>query len=165
MNRCTFAESLFLVPTRDRRTGPAILLLAGLLFPVAALGHGVEYRVERGEAVVVHFSSHHTGAVAGADFRVFAPDGMRVFARGTTDALGRAVFVPNEAGSWRLVMATADGHGAEVEIQVDGSDAFPASASSDSSAAAGRLPATLAGTGYLLGLGGLLALWRRRARR
>lgn len=140
---------------------PATLLLS----TVAAHAHGVDYRVERGETVLVHFSSQHQGPMAGAGFRVFTPDGRRVFASGSTDMLGRAVFAPDRPGDWRLLMATEDGHGAEVEISVGSEEiglARPDPGNATAIASAGRLSATAAGAGYLLGLGGLLALWRLR---
>ena len=126
--------------------------------------HGVDYRVERGEAAVVHFSSQHDDGMAGAGFRVFPPDGQHVFVSGNTDVLGRAVFVPDAPGTWRLLMATEDGHGAEVEIVVDEDEVAVVSDSGWPAAAAtaNRLSATAAGVGYLLGLGGLLVLWRQR---
>lgn len=148
--------------------GPAALCgLALWAWTSTAHAHGVEFRIERGEAVVVHFSSHHDGAMVEAGFRVFSPDGRQVFVRGHTDAHGRAVFVPDAPGEWRMLMATEDGHGAEVEIPVGEAEVAaganpPAAARPDATPPAGRLSATAAGVGYLLGLGGLLALWRRR---
>lgn len=136
-----------------------------MMFPTAGVfAHGMDYRIEQGEAVMVHFTSHHDGPMAGAGFRVFSPDGQRVFASGNTDALGRAVFVPDRPGSWRLLMATEDGHGAEVEVPVEEGLAVTATqrAPEPRAAIAGRIPATAAGVGYLFGLAGLLALWRIR---
>src|SRR6056297_3898043 len=112
---------------RCRESGMLLLLLVGVtLAPGSVLAHGVDYRIERGEAVLVHFSSQHDGPMAGAGFRVFSPDGQRIFASGNTDALGRAVFVPNQPGNWRLLMATEDGHGAEVEVSVEQGSAVTA---------------------------------------
>ncbi|HKL51994.1 MAG TPA: hypothetical protein VJ908_12575 [Wenzhouxiangellaceae bacterium] len=142
-----------------------LLLLVGVtLAPGSVLAHGVDYRIERGEAVLVHFSSQHDGPMAGAGFRVFSPDGQRIFASGNTDALGRAVFVPNQPGNWRLLMATEDGHGAVVDVHVeDGAEvAGPGRDRDSNKPIAGRIPATAAGIGYLFGLAGLLALWRLR---
>lgn len=141
-----------------------LLLVAVLLASGGAVAHGVEYRIERGEAVMVHFSSHHDGAMAGAGFRVFSPDGRSIFASGNTDAIGRAVFVPDEPGNWRVLMATEDGHGAEVEVLVEGvaEVAGPRGGRDSDGPIAGRVPATAAGIGYLFGLAGLLALWRLR---
>lgn len=160
-------------PNRRPGFGPdglaSFLLWSLAMWSLAASvqAHGVDYRIERGEAVVVHFSSQHDDAMAGAGFRVFSPDGQRVFVSGHTDARGRAVFVPDQPGDWRLLMATEDGHGAEVEIAVDADGAaLPSARDSDRPAGSplktGRISATAAGVGYLFGLGGLLALWRGR---
>lgn len=143
-----------------------ILASTLVLASTGALAHGVDHRVDRAEAVVVRFASHHEAAMADAGYRVFAPDGRTLFAQGRTDALGRAVFIPDAAGTWRVLMATDDGHGAEVEIVVD-ADQIAAVERVGPVRVGGmdRLTATAAGVGYVLGLGGLLALWRRRSER
>lgn len=139
-----------------------LLLIALLISPSHVSAHGVDYRVERGgEAVLVYFSSQHHARLDGVEFRVYAPGGRRVFASGNTDALGRAVFVPDREGNWRLLMATSDGHGAEVEVLVTEIPTVSQSSSSPATASGG-VPATAAGIGYLFGLAGLLALWRVR---
>lgn len=146
-------------------SGGLLLLLAGVMLPAdSALAHGVDHRVERGEAVIVHFSSHHDGPMAGAGFRVFSPGGQEIFSSGNTDALGRAVFVPDTSGNWRVLMTTKDGHGAEVEVPVETSPGVATRRPDQGSStpAAGRIPATAAGIGYVFGLAGLLALWRLR---
>lgn len=149
-----------------RWRSPALfLLLAALTLPAASVfAHGVDHRIERAEAVIVLFSSEHDGPMAGAAFRVFSPDGQTIFASGITDALGRAVFVPDQPGEWRVLMTTEDGHGAEVKVRVEGGSAISTVDPAQGSGAitAGRIPATAAGVGYLFGLAGLLALWRAR---
>lgn len=140
----------------------AVLVLAS----AGALAHGVDYHVDRTEAVVVRFSSDHEAVMADAGYRVFSPDGRTLFVQGRTDALGRAMFIPDAAGTWRVLLATDDGHGAEVEVIVDAGQV--AVVDPDRSVRMGgmdRLTATAAGVGYVLGLGGLLALWRRRSTR
>ncbi|MGB0514457.1 MAG: hypothetical protein ACPGJE_06425 [Wenzhouxiangellaceae bacterium] len=136
-----------------------------LLLPVAAWAHGVEAWIERGDAIRVHFSSDHGGPMVDAGFRVFTSDGREVFARGHTDALGRAVFSPNQAGTWRVLMASEDGHGAEVEIPVSAEELAGATPARPAPVrVAGAIPAgsTAAGIGYLLGIAGLLVLLTRR---
>ena len=144
---------------------PAAVVALVLLIPAFARAHGVETWVERGDAIRVHFVSDHAGPMIDVGFRVFAPDGRSVFASGQTDALGRAVFAPDQAGTWRVLMASEDGHGAEVEIPVSKEDlAGDAHIQTAPVHVAGAVPAgsTLAGVGYVLGLAGLLALFRRR---
>lgn len=142
--------------------GSALLLL--LAVP-DVMAHGVEYQVEYGSAVQVRFSGHGGSALADASYRVFAPDGMQVFVRGRTDPEGRAVFVPDAPGSWRLMLATEDGHGADVDIPVTADDLAgrvePVSIQMGDSSNR-RLSATLSGLGYLLGIAGMWMLWRSR---
>lgn len=144
------------------------LVLGSVLILASAgvLAHGVDHRVERAEAVAVVFSSHHAAVMADVGYRVFSPDGRTLFAQGRTDALGRAVFVPDAAGTWRVLMATDDGHGAEVEVIVNADQiAVVEPESPVRMGGMDRLTATAAGVGYVLGLAGLLALWRRRSER
>lgn len=151
-------------PRRYRQTGLLLLLIGVLVQPTGAVAHGVDYRIEYGEAVMVHFTSHHGGAMAGAGFRVFSPTGRAAFVSGETDALGRAVFVPNQPGQWRVLMATEDGHGAEVDVPVSDKPEYASAGGVTGSfrPASGRVSATAAGIGYLFGIAGLLALWRLR---
>jgi len=134
-----------------------------LLLPSLVWAHGVDTWIDRGDAIRVHFSSDHAGPMIDVGYRVFAPDGRSVFASGQTDALGRAVFAPDRAGTWRVLMASEDGHGAEVEIALSTEDLAGTHARSEPVHVAGAVPAgsTLAGVGYVLGLAGLLALLRR----
>lgn len=149
-----------------QRTEPLFALLAAaflILLASEALAHGVDHKVSRAEAVVVVFSSHHQAAMADVGYRVFSPDGRSLFAQGRTDALGRAVFVPDAPGTWRVLMATDDGHGAKVEVVVEAQQVAAGDINMPVSVGGmNRLTATTAGVGYVLGLGGLLALWRRR---
>lgn len=147
-----------------RQIGLLLLLIGVLGQPAGVFAHGVDYRIEYGEAVMVHFTSQHGGPMAGAGFRVFSPTGRELFVRGETDALGRAVFVPNQPGQWRVLMATEDGHGADVEVPVSDEPAYGSAAAATASLrpASGRVSTTAAGIGYLFGIAGLLALWRLR---
>jgi nickel transport protein len=155
-------RSLLRAPARTARFVCFVVLLAS----AGAVAHGVGHRVDRAEAVVVRFSSQHEPAMADVGYRVFSPGGRILFAQGRTDALGRAVFIPDSPGTWRVLMATDDGHGAEVEIAVDaGQVARVERAGAVRIGGMDRLTATAAGVGYVLGLGGLLALWRRRSAR
>jgi len=141
-----------------------LLALILLVISASALAHGLEYRIERGEAVAVYFVSDHDGPIVNAGFRVFAPDGRAIFVRGRTDELGRAIFMPDRSGVWKLVLATEDGHGAEVEISFDATASVKRRV--DDSVSMGRVPglnSLLSAIGYLLGVAGLLLLWRRRA--
>lgn len=151
---------------RLRRTELLFALMAAaflILLASEALAHGVDHKVDRAEAVVVAFSSHHQAAMVDVGYRVFSPDGRSLFAQGRTDALGRAVFLPDAPGTWRVLMATDDGHGAEVEVLVEAQQVAAAEINVPVKVGGmNRLTATTAGVGYVLGLGGLLALWRRR---
>jgi nickel transport protein len=134
-------------------------LLCVLLVPRLALGHALLHEVIDGEAVILRFS------FAGADqpwyepYQVFAPGGEVPFQSGRLNALGELSFRPDRAGTWRVRVVTEDGHGAQLEIEVDEAGTLAAVAGGHGHAHDHWLR-VLAALGYLLGAFGLLALWR-----
>lgn len=145
-----------------RRAAPfcALFALLLVLLPAAsvpAVAHSVDHRVAAGEASVVTLSAGGQ-PLADASYRVYSPEPGPPFAAGRTDRLGRVSFLPDRAGAWRVVVSAADGHGASVVVTVD-----EAGEVSQVSAAGPSRPARIAaGVGYLLGVAGLLALWKAR---
>lgn len=154
---------------RDQRyrSGPvaidpvAIVLVAVILTGgQPALAHRMDGEVGHGDALVVMLSYPFGAPPMFESYRIYAPDSEVAFQTGRTDRLGRVSFLPDRPGDWRVVIATEDGHGAELTVGVDndlGAVETPA---------AGRRGAamTIAGVGYLLGVAGALVLWRNRRR-
>lgn len=133
-----------------------LVLLMTMSSPLKA--HSVEHRIERGEAVFLTFSAGGQPLVD-AVFRVYSPEPGPPFATGRTDRLGRVSFLPDRAGAWRVMVSTTDGHGASVRVDVETS---PRAASDATKAGPSRWARIAAGVGYLLGIAGLLALWKAR---
>jgi hypothetical protein len=157
-----------------------------LLATGSAWAHGVRTSVVAG-AVTTIAVAHEDGApMAGATWTAMGPDGA-VFATGVTDAGGAASFRPDRQGAWRVRVASADGHGAVVNVDItptilagaatavtaDHHDhaAAPAAAASHADDHAHAAPApgfrlTRAATGFtaLLGVLGIVYLvlrWRK----
>jgi nickel transport protein len=150
-----------------QRPWPARLIggLASLLLLLpgsSALGHALLHDSSVAEAVVVRFDFPDGDKPYFEVYRVMAPDDTRPFQSGRINALGEMSFRPDRPGAWRVVVATEDGHGAEVRVDVDPAGVATAGGGGAELSQAARLAA---GLGYLLGVFGIIALWRgRRAR-
>ncbi len=99
-----------------RRLSLVALLL--ILAAPPAWAHGSHGTHTIDAAVIVTFADHHDGAASGWSYTVTAPDGDEPWARGSCDALGRVVFVPDQAGNWTVRVFAADGHGGELVVPV-----------------------------------------------
>jgi len=92
-------------------------------------------------------------------YEVFAPGSERPFQKGYVNEAGEVSFRPDRPGRWTVRVATEDGHGAQVEIEVDAAGL----ARIESGAS---LPVRVGSAlGYLAGVFGIVALWvsRRKA--
>ncbi len=144
------------------RCAGMLVLLLGLGLPGSGLAHGVDTAVGDSRAVVVTVTHEDGSPLAFEPFEVFAPEGSAVFASGRTDRLGRVVFVPDQAGDWRVMVAGADGHGAALTVPVDAA-MLPAAAGPV--AAAGNRPwQAVTGVAIIFGAFGLVALIQARRR-
>ena len=139
-------------------TGRLSLALGLLLFTSLAWGHRMHHEVSSAQAQVLTVSHAFGQQPIFEPYQVFAPDSDMPFQTGRTDLQGRVSFLPDRPGRWRVVVTTEDGHGVEVRVRVDEALAI----TQVENPGAGGLAMTLAGVGYLLGLGGLLVLWRQR---
>lgn len=84
-----------------------------------ALAHGVRTEVKVGATTVVTFTHDDGEPLADTPFTVLAPRRGQPYLSGSTDRHGRVVFMPDEAGAWKVRVAGADGHGAVVTVDVD----------------------------------------------
>ena len=137
------------------------LSLALLLLGNPAEAHRMDHAVSSAEAQVLTVSFPYGQQPIFEPYQVFAPDTDVAFQTGRTDMQGRVSFLPDRPGRWRVAVTTEDGHGLEVRIRVDEDLAI----TEVEGPGAGGLAMTLAGVGYLLGLGGLFVLWRQRRRK
>lgn len=89
-------------------------------------------------------------------YEVFSPGDKRSFQEGRVNAAGEVSFRPNESGEWRIRVATADGHGKVVRIQVSDDNQMVHDVRQ------GYTERAAMAVGYLLGGFGLIMLWRER---
>lgn len=140
-------------------TAVLLVLVLGPVMAVTASAHELRHRLSRAEAVAVQFYLPGHGHPLSEPYEVFAPGSDAPFQTGRVNELGEVVFRPDRDGEWRVRLATGDGHGTVVRINID--EAGEANwQEGRSPGLAGRVIAAL---GYLLGLFGLMAVWRVRA--
>ena len=165
------AATVFHVRTRSGAAGrmarllsPLVLFLAILASPTAAQAHAVLHEVLEADAMVlVEFFFPDGDRPYFESYRVMGPDQQRPFQTGRINAAGQVSFRPDRPGTWRIIVATEDGHGAEVQMQVDPDGLSVAHPGGRGLSQASRITAAV---GYVLGVFGIIALWRmRRARR
>lgn len=128
---------------------PAVLLLASL--PAGA--HGVGSRLSDSRAVVVDLHYSDGDAMSYADVQVFAPGDAVAFLHGRADRLGRAAFVPDRNGVWRIEARDAEGHLVNASVPVDGG------ASPGVMGAMGSVPAWMLWASLALNLFGAAQAW------
>jgi len=164
MNLSTQYPVRLALPSRptDRLQTSAWLALAAALAslvcgPVQA--HAVSHRVEQAAVVLVSLDSGPEQPLTDAPYRVFGPEPGPAYSVGRTDTRGQLTFQPDQAGTWRVIVSSADGHGASLTVEVDESLQVPGGSSNGPA----RWPMVLAGLGYITGLAGLALLWKRRS--
>ncbi len=134
-----------------------LLALAALLAPASASAHEVLHEVAWGRAVAVRAFFADGEPLAYAQYEVYAPaDPAIPHQKGRTDRSGWLAFVPDVAGSWRVKVADATGHGFDLQVDTAAASAAPPS----TLAFALRPIAGIAAIGVVFGA--LFALHRRR---
>lgn len=124
------------------------LAFAGLLalLPAAGWAHGTGSRTSADRAVVLDLHYSDGEAMSYADVQVFAPSETVAFMHGRADRLGRAAFVPDRDGEWRVEGRDAEGHMVRAVVPVSGDTTV---------AQAGGVPAWMLWTSLALNLFGL----------
>lgn len=137
-----------------KRLFPFCLMLVAIL---PAFAHEVHHAIAAQSAVSVRLTFADGQPFSFEAFEVYAAGSDKPHAVGRTDAQGRAVFVPPEAGEVRLRAFAADGHGVDIKFDPPrGREAVVAASTED------RGAKLLFGAGLLLALFGILQLFVRR---
>jgi nickel transport protein len=143
----------------------AALAAALLVVAAPAAGHEVLHEVQRGHAIAVRAYYADGEPFAYCEAEVFSPADAKIpWQKGRTDRKGWLAFVPDVAGTWRVRLADATGHGLVAEVAVD-----PGTLAGAAAAGQGDAPGTV---GFVLRplvavavIAGLFALLYWRARR
>jgi nickel transport protein len=108
-----------------------MLLASGL---ATAHAHGVQHRIEPGQAIVVTLSYGNGKPYAHEAFALYAAGTAKPMLKGITDAMGRAVFIPDAASQWRLETHARHGHGTVFDFTVPAAPPAPPAAETQQSA-------------------------------
>ncbi len=146
-----------------------IWVVGALLSSHPALAHEVMHEVVRGRAIAVRVVESDGESVAGAAVDVFSPrDASTPRPASRTDQFGWTSFVPDVAGSWRLKVVSADGHGLDTSIAVTTEDlegrAPVMQESHDHPPLARGLRPLVGIAGIVVVFGGLAAFYRRKGK-
>ncbi|RLB10909.1 MAG: hypothetical protein DRG27_02205 [Deltaproteobacteria bacterium] len=89
-----------------------------LIFPASVYAHGVMGKIGKGGIVVT--AQYDTGEpMSYAKVEISAPNSKLPFQSGRTDRNGRFCFLPDTAGTWKVVVDDEIGHRLELEIPVN----------------------------------------------
>ncbi len=141
---------------------PRLLLTFALiaLIPATAQAHALLHEIVGDEVVVVRFQFAGTDEQPWFEpYEIFAPGSATPHQRGLVNANGEITFRPSTPGRWQVRVATEDGHGANVSVDVSEAGRVEAGGSTPFGQ---RLAMAMA---ILFGVFGVAALardWRRR---
>jgi nickel transport protein len=140
------------------RGAAAIALLLCFWLPERASGHDLRHSIEEGAAVTVKLFFADGNEFSFESYEVYRAREEIPFQVGRTDALGRVVFLPDRAGTWRVRAFSEDGHGADISLTTGAQGAIESADRSlfDSHA---RL---VVGVSIIFGIFGLVNLFARR---
>ena len=90
-----------------------------LLVPAAAQAHGILAELSAAADAVVVACFYEGGGPADAEVLVYSPAAPeRIFQMQRTDLRGFAAFVPDTAGTWKVVADDGMGHRTELEVVI-----------------------------------------------
>jgi hypothetical protein len=131
------------------------LACAALLTFAPLTASALQYELETGPGVSVALAHPDARVAADEPYTVYAPDTDTPFQQGMTDSRGRATFLPNRPGEWRVEFAPAGEEPLTVAVDVDEADIMTLP-----HAGLGLFTVATAGFGYLVGIAGILMIWR-----
>ena len=134
--------------------------LAVVLLAPPAAAHEVVVDVAHREAVILTLAEEDGTPFADEAWGIYLAGEEAPYRSGRTDGDGRIVFVPELAGTWRLLAASAHGHGVDVTFEISEGGGVSVGERSRFD----RAPRLLAGLGYVLGAFGILQLVTGRRR-
>jgi nickel transport protein len=96
-----------------------LLMWLLLACPLWLAAHDMHYEVRNEQAIVVELFFGNGHKFSYHQYEVFSPTQSIAVQVGRTDRHGRLVFLPDEAGSWRVKVFAEDGHGADFSVTID----------------------------------------------
>jgi nickel transport protein len=137
----------------------SLMLCAWL--PVQALAHDLQHQIDEGAAVSVRLFFADGRDFAFESYEVYRAGDEIPFQVGRTDLQGRAVFLPDRAGTWRIKAFSEDGHGADFSFSTD----VMSGVEDANRSFLERHLRIVVGVSLIFGAFGLLNLWTRKGGR
>jgi len=137
-----------------------IILFSSLLWAAPLLAHDLQYRSDSAQATVLTLFYTDQKAFSYEQYELYRPGQNIPTQVGRTDDQGRLVFLPDQAGAWRVKVFSEDGHGLDTKIQVTA----PGQAAPVAQPLFGRYPRLIVGIALIFGLFGLVSLLMRSRR-
>ena len=99
-----------------------LAVIAGLMLSAGeCLAHGTGYRHSELRAIALEFMYSTGEKMSYREAKVFSPnDDKFAVQTGRTDEQGRFAFVPDTAGTWRVIVRDEEGHQCIAEVNVTG---------------------------------------------
>ncbi|MEJ5172294.1 MAG: hypothetical protein WHT47_01125 [Hydrogenothermaceae bacterium] len=134
-----------------------ISLLLSINFSFA---HDLQYKLENtGEAKVISFFFPDGSKFSYESFEIYREGDKVPFQVGRTDALGRVVFIPDRKGKWIVKVYSEDGHGKNIELEVNDSGYTGKDGSIYE-----KFSKVITGVGIILGIFGIFQLFKKGGR-
>jgi nickel transport protein len=126
--------------------------------PGQALAHELQHQIDEGAAVSVSLFFADGSAFALESYEIYRAGDETPFQVGRTDLLGRVVFIPDRAGTWRIKAFSEHGHGADFSFTT----AVEGGVRDANRPFLERHLRIIVGLSVLFGLFGLVSLFMRR---
>lgn len=136
------------------------LLVLCCLCPMLVQAHDLRYSVAQGEAVVLRLFHGDDSGFRFQAYEIYRAGETKPYQVGRTDDRGRIAFLPDQAGRWRLIVFSEDGHGLDIQFTTDAA-ARPSGLDEPFYERHARI---LVGVGLIFGLFGVLSLFLSRRR-
>ncbi len=108
----------------------AVVIVLFMAAAGASGAHELSQTVTRGNAVVIELKEDGNLPFSHEQFEIFRKGEDKPFQTGTTDALGRIVFLPDRQATWRVRAFSEDGHGTDFTVDAGPADAAETQADS-----------------------------------
>jgi nickel transport protein len=140
------------------RNAAAVAMLLCLWLPERSAAHDLQHTVEEGTAVTVKIFFADGSEFSFERYEIYRAGEEIAFQVGRTDALGRIVFLPDRAGTWRVKAFSEDGHGADFSLVTD----VRGGVGSADRSLLERHARLVVGVSIIFGIFGLVSLFARR---
>lgn len=143
-----------------------LLALVSMTFALAghANSHGLlhEVFVDTSTLTVHFFYEGGREKPMFEQYEIFSPNSEITFQEGHINVLGEVSFRPDQSGVWQIRVITRDGHARNTLISVPEAVPEQDSLPIDNQLNAAPTTRLITVVGYLLGIFGLIMLWRQR---